>query len=110
LHFSNISVISTLSNTPNFTFKKQITKTKMKKPHFSRHFLSSRATALATIQFAPAGEADDHGVAVTHNLLAIAGWSEDAGGKPFFFLFYILQQQNLTPDKTPKNRTPAHLG
>lgn len=50
----------------------------MGKPHLSRHFLACRASSLISIPFAAAGEPDELGVATAHNLLAFAGWNEDA--------------------------------
>jgi hypothetical protein len=50
----------------------------MGKPHLSRHFLASRASCLALINFAAAGKSDEIGIATTHNLLAFTGWNEDA--------------------------------
>ena len=50
----------------------------MGKPHLSRHFLGCQASSLVSIPFAAAGEPDESGIATTHNLLAFAGWNEDA--------------------------------
>ena len=50
----------------------------MGKPHLSRHFLASRASCVASIPFAAAGQPDETGVATTHNVLAFTGWNDDA--------------------------------
>ena len=50
----------------------------MPKPHLSRHFLAASASSLVTIPFAPAGQPDERGLATNHNLIAFAGWNEDA--------------------------------
>lgn len=49
------------------------------KPFLSRHFLASRSSCLGIIPFAPAGHPDpEYGISVTHNLLSMAGWNDDA--------------------------------
>ena len=40
--------------------------------------MATRASCLAPLPFAPAGQADETGIATTHNIIATAGWSEDA--------------------------------
>lgn len=49
----------------------------MGKPFLSRHFLGEDPCSIAAIPFAAAGAAEA-GVALTHNLLALGTWSEDA--------------------------------
>jgi len=49
----------------------------MGKSYLSRHFVGGRATSLASIPFAAAGQVDAAGISTTHNVLAYAGWNED---------------------------------
>ncbi|KAI3428409.1 hypothetical protein D9Q98_007236 [Chlorella vulgaris] len=49
----------------------------MPAPFLSRHFLAEQASCVAQVPFAAAGAAED-GVAITHNLLAMGTWCEDA--------------------------------
>lgn len=48
------------------------------RPFLSRHALGEAPNCCTALPFAAAGAADDEGVALTHNLLALGTWSQEA--------------------------------
>ncbi len=48
----------------------------------SRHFLSEQASCISLVPFAP-GAPDQSGASLTHNLLALGAWNEDAQASLF---------------------------